>query len=280
MKFLTTGKGTSGSWKCRGEQLGGSVGKVKPHATIKDFIAADIVMAVKRLTPHFHRDIISSEKPWIWDLVDFYPQPNCSAWSRDYAIHWVRKQIQATNPNGIIYPNREMRDDIGIDGTVIYHHARENAPLNPIREKVRVVGYDGGHQYLGKWSKAIQKECNRRGWEFLTNIPLHEMDIVVAFRDHPHNGYVQQHWKSNVKLANAHATGTPFIGQAENGYIETSTNREFFINDEQSLSVAFDYLESYETRKAISELFKQNTITLDSVSKELIKYGRDIQKRR
>lgn len=271
MKILTTGKGTSGSWQVRGVQLGGAVGKAIPKASLEECQKADIIVFVKRNTHIFFYDnMLGSGKPWVWDLVDLYPQPECSSWDRDRAIEWAKIKINGNKPYGIIYPNRKMMEDVGIPGTVIYHHCRPNAPINPIREKVRIVGYEGGLQYLGKWRGLIESECKRRGWRFRTDIPLHEMDIVVAFRDDC--GYVQKSWKSNIKLANAHGTGTPFVGNSESGYDETLTGYERFIFHPKQLAWAFDELEPYETRKMISERFLKNTITLESCASQLKAY--------
>lgn len=273
MKILTVGKHTrAGSWIIRGQQLGGQLGRTKMGATLDDMRKADVVIAVKRFTPTFLKDIKQLRKPWIWDLVDFYPQPKCSTWSREKAIEWVLAEIKKANPTGIVYPNQQMKDDIGLPGKVIYHHARPNAPLNPIREQVKTVGYEGGEQYINGSLGLIRSACALRGWSFRTDLPLHELDIVLAFRDKPHNGYVQTNWKSNVKLANAHASGTPFVGGWEAGYAETSSGREILISDPSLLKHAFEYLTPYGTRREIHEAFIKQTITLHSAAEQMREY--------
>ena len=227
-------------------------------------------MVVKRLGPFFE-NVIKSGKPWVWDLVDFYPQPKCGEWDRSTAINWVCKQIRHANPAGIIWPNLKMKKDCGFYGMVVYHHAR-NAQINPIREHVKTVGYDGSEKFLGQWRGWVQHECRLRGWQFVERAPLHEVDIVVAFRDGEHNGYVQQHWKSNVKLANAHGTGTPFIGQLENSYLETCAGGEVWITNEKGLSRAFDELTPYESRLAVHKQFLANTFTLESRAAQVKEY--------
>ncbi len=76
--------------------------------------------------------------------------------------------------------------------------------LNPIREKVAKVGYEGAPLYLGQWREAIETECRRRGWQFVTNPrQLSDLDIVVSLRGGKYDGYQPRAWKSNIKLANA-----------------------------------------------------------------------------
>lgn len=271
MNILFTGNGRSGSWQCRGVQLGGAVGRVKKNANLKDLKSCDVVVVVKRLNSQLIKDIKESGKPWIWDLVDFYPQPKCGAWSKEYAVSWVRSEIEKANPDGIVWPNQKMQDDIGIDGAVIYHHARL-AKINHIRENVTTVGYEGSSKFLGRWRGWIERECINRGWNFVERVPLHEIDIVVAFRDGENNGYVQKHWKSNVKLANAHATGTPFVGQPEDGYTETLTGKECWVTDKKSLTESFDLLSDFNFRLGIRDIFLSNTYTLESRANQLRRY--------
>lgn len=122
---------------------------------------ADMVVAVKRLPPEMVRALQQSGTPWILDVVDFYPQPKCSTWSREAAIRWVQGQIKELKPHGIIWPNQRMMDDCQIDlpGTVIYHHYRPDAPVNPIRERVAMVGYEGSPNYIGEWLEPIREAC-------------------------------------------------------------------------------------------------------------------------
>lgn len=271
LNILFTGNGRSGSWQCRGVQLGGQVGTAKRNANHKDMKSYDAVVVVKRLNSQMLNEIRKSGKLWIWDVVDFYPQPTCGLWSKDEAVSWVRREIENAKPDGIIWPNQKMQDDVLMDGVVIYHHARL-APVNPIREHVKTVGYDGSIKFLGRWRGWIESECRRRGWYFVERVPLDKMDIVVAFRDGENNGYVQQNWKSNVKLANAHATGTPFVGHPEEGYLETWTGKECWVSNKKSLADSFDFLGDVNIRRGISDIFLANTYTLESRANQLRRY--------
>lgn len=268
-KTLVTGKGTSGSWQCRGVQLGGQVGEVKAKAALKDCQSADLIVVVKRTNQPFFENVKRSKKPWVWDLVDFYPQPN--NWPKEKAVKWVRQQINKYKPSGIIWPTARMKIDIGLGGEVIYHHGRIGQ-INPIREKIQVIGYEGSERYLGKWRKILETECQKRGWAFKVNVPLNHLDVVVAFRDDPFNGYCEQKWKSNVKLANAHITGTPFIGWPESGYSETWSGKELWAMGKDSISFCFDKLEPYEERLNIHRTFLSKAMTLDQVGNQLKEY--------
>lgn len=277
MQILFTGKGTSGSWKIRGEQLGHVIGNVQVKADLQACKRADVIVVVKRINAPFINNVLKSKTPWIWDLVDFYPQPICSTWNLEMATHWLRGQIEVAKPHGIIWPNARMKKDADLPGEVIYHHARQ-APINPIRRQVKTVGYDGCAAYLGRWRSVIETLCAERRWQFKIGIPLDQMDIVVALRDGQYNGYVQSNWKSNVKLANAHGTGTPFIGGPEPGYLETATGEERFITSAKGLEIAFDDLSSYETRKRISGTFLGGAIKLDSVANQMRCYAASLHR--
>lgn len=276
MKLLFTGRGTSGSWKVRGEQLGKACGAtVKPMASLQQCRDADIIVQVKRFDAKLLGNLQKSGRPWVWDLVDFYPQPACSVWSRAKAIKWVQRQIKAAKPSGVIWPNRRMQADcsVNIPGLVLYHHARPDVGVNMIAPTIKNVGYEGSPRYLGRWQQLIIDQCSARGWKFCVNThPVDKVDLVVAFRDDPHNGYVQRHWKSNVKLSNAHGAGTPFIGPSESGYIETGTGFESWVNDMSALSKAFDRLEPYKVRAEIGRQFLANAYTLDEAARDLTEF--------
>ena len=271
MKILHTGRGTAGSWQCRGVQMGHAV----PRAGRQEIERADVVVLVKRPYPGFLEAVRAAGKPWVWDVVDAYPQPACTAWSRHEAISWFRAELKRLQPRGVIFPNRQMAHDcdIALPSTVIYHHHRIGMAINPVRDEVRTVGYEGSPKYLGAWLKYLLPACQERGWGLRVNQGVHaDYDLCVAFRDAPYNGYVQRHWKSNVKLANCHGSGTPFIGQRECGYSETETGLERWVDRPQDLPEAFDRLQDYELRKTISTVFRRNAITVESCIDQLHRF--------
>lgn len=282
MKVLVTGKGGAGSFAIRGVQLGAAIGAhVKPYATSQDFAVCDVSFVVKRTPPILLESLTRSRKPWVYDIVDAYPQPQCSGWNSAQCISWVRSRLQELEPNGVIWPTHRMRLDCDPDGEipgiVLPHHHRPAIERNPIREKVQTVGYEGNPKYLSSWRALLDKECERRGWTFVANPKrLADVDIVVALRAGEWNGYAQKHYKSNVKLANAHASGTPFIGQMECGYLETATGCEYWAENPKELSVSFDWLESQSTREQVSDRFVQAAYPVERAASELTKFLRTI----
>lgn len=270
--ILFTGRGSSGSWKIRGEQLGRALNaRVKPQATIHDCKAADLIVVVKRISPTLLDNIRKSGKPWVFDCVDFYPQPECSTWSRNHAIDWVRGKLKKLQPNAVIWPNEQMQEDCGkgYNGIILYHHHLPGIEQNPIRQEVQAVCYEGSERYLGGWLKHILNECHAREWHFYVNPPqIACSDIVLAIRDEKYSGYAQRHWKSNVKLANAHGSGTPFIGPCESGYSETATGFEKWCESPEMLKYAFNDLESYELRQKVSAAFIENKISIQEIASQ------------
>ena len=256
MRILFTGRGSSGSWTVRGQQLGIASGGIpKPKASIEDCSAADVIVAVKRVDEVLLHNIRKSGKPWLFDAVDFYPQPTCSTWSKEQAIRWVRGQIKRMRPDAVIWPNHQMMTDCGSDGDwVIYHHANPNIVPKPVREQVKVVGYQGSPPYIGGWLAAITDECQRRGWEFRMNPDdFADLDIVLAIRDENYAGYAQTHWKSNVKLANAQAAGRPLIATPECGYTETDfADGVIPVTSAEHIRHAFDFAEMLPLRKRVA----------------------------
>lgn len=276
LKILVTGRGTSGSWQVRGVQLGQACGaRVKANANDSDASWADVVVVVKRASIETINAIRKSNKPWLFDAVDFYPQPTCTHWDRNTAIGWVRAQIEKHRPTGVIWPNQRMREDCdtGLPGMVLYHHCRPDYSVNPIRETVSVIGYEGSPFYIGEWIDPILRECLERGWEFRTNQgELADWDIVIAARGEQSNGYVQRHWKSNVKLANAHGTGTPFIGPEECGYTETASGLEQWANKPRELRDCMDRLTEQHHRQQVQKAFLAQRYSLEQAARDLMRF--------
>lgn len=266
MKILFTGKGgKSGSWQMRGEQIGAAMGAdIRPMTGSAGY---DVTVVVKRTPPEL---VSRLQCKWVWDLVDFYPQPHAYDWTRHEAINWVRGRITSLKPTAIIWPNQKMREDCdtGLPGLVLPHHHRIGIGSNPIRKEVKTVGYEGAPAYLGQWRPILEQECAKRGWRFVVNPPsLAELDIVVAFRDG--SGYVGRNWKSAVKLANAQASGTPFVGQQEAGYLEQATGAEYWADTRSQLSMSFDWLVDQSAREAISDRFRQKAFPVEHAAKLL-----------
>lgn len=278
MKLLVTGRGTSGSWKIRGEQLGAALGAtVKQGVTESDCRGADVVYVVKRVNDRLLTALRRAGRPWVYDILDAYPQPLCSGWSRDEAIEWVHRQLRRMEPSAVVWPNARMREDCdtGLPGMVLRHHHRPGIAVNPARPRVQVVGYEGATAYLGQWRAVIEQECARRGWRFVANPDrLADLDIVLAVRDGA--GYAQIHWKSNVKLANAHGSGTPFVGERECGYLEAASGAEYWAEDRASLVMSFDWLASQATRQEVRARFLASAYTVEDAAADLADFLRGL----
>lgn len=273
MRVLVTGRGKSGSWQIRGEQLGSAIGAtVKQGVTVEDCKAADKVIVVKRVRDEFLQAVRKADVPWVFDALDFYPQPVCSTWTQAQSIHWVKTLIKKYHPAAVIWPNKRMREDCddGRPGMVLYHHHRPGIGKNPIRKEVKIVGYEGSAAYLGPWHQAIERQCAERGWRFVVNPDqLSDVDIVIAMRANEFAGYAQRHWKSNVKLANAHGSGTPFIGQQECGYLETATGCEYWTQEPAGMKVCFDWLKDQGSREQVSSRFIAKAYPVQQAAKDL-----------
>lgn len=250
MRVLVTGRGTSGSWAIRGEQLGRAIGAtVERQATT--VAGYDLAIVVKRAPDDLLNRLRSAKLPIVWDVVDAWPQPAGNLWTDAECRRWLTAQVAHMKPAAIVAATRAMAADCGVfkvPTVALPHHSRPGQRVNPINERVRKVGYEGGPQYLGKWEAVVSAECARRGWEFVVNpAALADVDLLVALREA--NGYAPRNWKSNVKLANAQGSGTPIVCNREAGYLETASGGEFFADTEQELSASFDRLADYDTRK-------------------------------
>lgn len=269
MKILFTGKPNKGSWQIRAVQMAEGLGQCVPFATVHQCREADFIVVVKRTPPEVLRSVRASGRPWAWDAVDPYPQPLCSTWSRKQAIFWVREQVLELRPTVVCWANKKMSQDIDMEGVVIPHHHRPGTPCNPVRDRITLVGYEGSPKYLAEWAPALHMAAERIGAKF-TDSPasLAECDVVVAVRGGPADCYATRQWKSNVKLANAHGSGTPFIGQKDPGYQETRAGGEIWVAKPDDLGPALETLALQKDRQKISENFRASAITLQDCQKQ------------
>lgn len=277
MNVLITGRGTSGSWRVRGEQLGAAIGAaVVPKAL--DVAGFDLAVVVKRSENDLLQRLRRADVPLIWDVVDAYPQPAGNTWTRDQCMAWLRAEVQRIQPAGIVAATLAMARDceeFGIPVLALPHHARPSLARNPIRDEVHVVGYEGAEHYLGRWRQVLESECARRGWRFVVNPPsLADLDIVVALRDV--DGYAPRNWKSGVKAANAQGSGTPFIGCREAGYLETSCGCERWADTDKELVRAFDALTPQAERARVGGWMHAAAPLLSSVACTYAKWLKEV----
>lgn len=266
MNLLFTGRGTSGSWMIRGEQLGRTMGAaVVPQAL--DVAPFDVAVLVKRPMAELLQRFRRAGVKVVWDVVDAWPQPAGNGWKKERCLDWLEEMFVMIRPAGIVAATEAMAADcqrFGVPVLALPHHARPGLRMNPIRP-VKVVGYEGAEHYLGRWREVVEGECARRGWEFrLQPAELADVDIVLALRDA--YGYAPRNWKSNVKLANAQGSGTPVICGREAGYLETQCGAERWADTPAELRTAFDSLEPTAERAAASRRLKDAAPQIDSIA--------------
>lgn len=261
MRVLVTGRGGAASWAIRGEQIGAALGAtVKANATAQDIKAHDVVLVVKRVPDELLHALRRADRPWVYDIVDAYPQRAGDHTSQRAAMQWAHDWLAHLEPTGVIWPNERMRSDCELLAaapslsSLIYHHARPGQRVNPIRDSIRLVGYEGRPAYLEGWHETIERECERIGAKFILNPMQHaDVDVMLALRGSQWRSYPAVHWKSNVKLANAQASGTPIICAREAGYIETSSGGEYWCDTPDELRTALAWLEDAGARRSVQQ---------------------------
>lgn len=242
MRVLITGKGGSaGSWAIRGDQLGHAIGaEVAPVAADQFIRSADLVVVVKRTPLELIERIRAARRPWVWDIVDAWPQPAGNAWSEDEAVRWLRNRLAELQPTAVVFPTEAMLVDADWKGPAIVlpHHAWPRYAPVEFRAQVKRIGYEGAEHYLGRWRPILEEQCKRRGWQLVVNGDMTTCQIGVALRDV--TGYPSRAWKSNVKLANLQALGIPALCSPERGYIETRSGGERWAETRQDVERCFD----------------------------------------
>lgn len=267
MSLVITGRGTSGSWQIRGVQMAKALGvDAVPNLRTPHPYKAAIV--VKRMAQSLLDQLHAANIPIIYDIVDAWPQPEGNNWDGVRALEWLGRHLQQVRPAAVVAATKSMAKDcesLGYRAFALPHHANPALGINPIRQTVQVVGYEGGAAYLGKWHELLVIECAKRGWRFVVNPPEYtQMDIVVALREAA--GYPAVKWKSNVKLANAQGSGTPCVLVPEMGYLETQCGAELIISTEPGLRLALDMLADYQQRRERAEKLLAAAPRLQSVS--------------
>jgi hypothetical protein len=281
MRILVTGRGTSGSWAIRGEQLGAAIGAHVERNAAK-LAGYDAAILVKRPVADLLRRLHIARVPIIYDIVDSWPQPVGNEWERNECMAWLRQQVATIKPRALVCSTNVQANDcaeFGLPILALPHHARPNQVVNPIRDNVERVGYEGAEHYLGYWRGLIDAECKRRGWRFVINPPGNEaalasVDIAVAFR--APRGYAARRWKSAVKLANAQGSGTPCVVDGESSHLETSSGGEIFADDARELSAAFDLLAPVSARRMIGDTLRNHTVRLEAIAAEYLVWLRQL----
>ena len=268
LNILVTGRGKSGSWQIRGEQLGAAIG-AHVEANINSVKGFDLAVVVKRPRDDLLERLRQRSIPVVWDIVDAWPQPHGNEWTREECLLWLDAQVDKIKPFALVAATKAMAVDCErYDLPVLFvpHHARPGQRINPIRARVKRVGYEGGEQYLNGWRGKIERACAERGLQFEINpASLADVDVVLALRDQ--TGYAPRNWKSGVKLANAQGSGTPCIVGREAGYVELSTSVECWADDEAELAVALDELAPQYIRQAAQIAMLDGAPSLEGVAR-------------
>ena len=254
----------TGSWQIRGEQIAAmrSNWQAVIHPDADDLERFDLFCFIKKPDFKFLELVRRTGKPIVLDIVDGWKQPrdgfiyrNVPAARRLFKRLWDR--IQA---DGYIFPTETMRKDLGdlvSTSTTIYHHYYPLLRKNPVRAKVKTVGFVG--KGLGAWKARLSKACKQRGIEFIMNPKDHsELDIVVIVRGGTRGSFLARRYKSNVKLANAYGSGTPALVHAGEMSAHDTDNGEvlFFSDEPGSFEKQLDRLiNDHALRKRISEKF-------------------------
>lgn len=277
MKILVTGSGSSGSWVIRGQQLGAAIGAVvEPRAVnVKGY---DLAVVVKRPPADLVLRLQAARVPVVWDVVDSWPQPAGNTWCERACKEWLVERVAFIKPAAIVAATDAMARDCAVFGVPVLwlpHHVRPGLGVNPIRERVVNVGYEGGAQYLGDWLPVLERACADRGWMFhVKPHSLTDLDIVVALRDQ--KGYAPRHWKSGVKLSNAQGSGTPIICNREMGYLETATWAEEFADTKEEVLAALDRLAPHAVRVERSARLLGGALRLEAVAAKYMAWLRSL----
>jgi hypothetical protein len=249
MNVLILGLGKA-STAIRGHQLGGMIGaRSRSRLTPEDLAWADLVVLIKRGGVFWAHEVRAAKKPIVWDALDFWLQPEQNAYTKEQAAAELALQLHQIQPVLTIGATQAMGR--ALDGAYLPHHANPTLLAKPPREVVRIVAYEGVEKYLGRWRNALGRECQRRGWVLLVNPPnLADADLVVAFRDGAHDGWMCQNWKSGVKCVNAIAAGRPLITQPSAAFDEIDP-AGCTIEDMGDLSRALDEWAPFVKREAV-----------------------------
>jgi len=271
-RILFTGNTSAGSWQIRGAQLSEAIGADSLlKALLPSMGKYDLIVYVKRPCVEIINAIQRSKKLFVWDIVDSWPQPEGNGWNKERATKWLVDCVQTMKPHAVICATEAMQEDllsrINIPCIALPHHASSWMTVNKIRDEVKTVGYFGREDFLDHWRNEIDAACIKRGWRFLINPQSMDLvDIGVAFRGGKWRGYATDRWKSNVKLANFQASGTPCVLSLENGYTETATGGEYFARTPKELNMCFDWLAPKDTRVEVQKKLLSHNVHISGIA--------------
>jgi hypothetical protein len=210
----------------------------------------------------------------VYDVVDAWPQPVGNEWDESEVKEWLYSEIQRIQPDAAIAATGRMAEDLrAFDIPVLWlrHHHRPGIRRNSIRQRITVVGYEGSPSYILKWNEAIRHACANIGASFVVNPDtLADCDVVLALRDS--KGYAPRNWNSAVKLENAHASGTPWIGCNEAGYVEIATGCEYWADSPSQLRTSLEWLHDQSTRELVHDRFVDSAYSVGHAAADLRRF--------
>lgn len=277
VKVCFTGRVRKGSWKIRGLQIAAC--RRNWHASYElnssEIGKYDLFCVVKKPDDSILKMLTKSGATVVYDIVDPWAQPEDGIKISDVsnARELFAGLFDRVKASSYIFANRTMKQHLRPlvpHGTFIYHHYWPNVSLNPIRDKVDVVGYEGNPRYLGEWADTLRAACDRRGWKFVINpTNLTDIDIGIIARGSEDDNFLSNNYKSNVKLANFYGAGTPCLVSAkEMSCHETDEGDVRFFSTSEELDAQLEQLTDYHVRKAVHERFLRirNTYSIRTIA--------------
>ncbi|CAA0079103.1 Uncharacterised protein [BD1-7 clade bacterium] len=243
-KAFFVGAPNQGAWQIRAQQI--STCRTNWHcgSRVSWWMAktCDIFVIVKKIRPKCLARIKATGKPIIYDVVDAWEQPSDSLKVTDAAsaLSLFEEKWRAITPDAAIFADRKMEEDlhslVGLS-TTIYHHSYPPLQPQPVRTTVKKIGYQGRDIFLADWQPILEEIAKENRVEFIINPErLEDLDIGIITRGGEYNGYLEQHYKSNVKLANMMAVGLPCMIQSGSAaYHETWNDETSYFSSESEL---------------------------------------------
>ncbi len=251
MNLLIVGRGP-GSWTMRGLQLGAALGaRVTSEPTDRDWHWAERVILVKRAGAIWAPRAHALGLPIIWDALDWWRQPFDNFLAEASARRLLAQALDVIRPALTIGATAAMAAAAG--GVYLPHHGWAGLVPTPARPQIQTVGYDGNAIYLDTWRPVLERICAARGWALAINpADLSTVDVLVALRAGPWDGWMPRQWKSGVKLVNAILAGRPIVMQ------DTAAARELqpagtVIATLADLPAALDSWQDADRRQAVVE---------------------------
>lgn len=263
MNILFVGSG-KGSWQIRGVQMAAALGaRATTQPTAADWSWADVVILVKHAIRQHGNAAAWSGARVIWDVLDFWEQPDENTLSVSEMVTKVQKIREHYRVAHLIGATQTMAHEIG--GTYLPHHARPGLKARPVRTEMTTVAYEGTRKYLGPWLHDLQAVCSDLHLSFdYRPADLSQADVVVSFRGGPWDGPICRQWKSGVKYVNAMACGRPVITQSHAAFREMDVSG-LVIRDPSELVEAIKVYQDYDVRQnvwsACSKMAPHYTLT-------------------